>query len=325
MRIFHAQPQANQTLGVGAPAVQFISLTKRYSSSALALDSLSLEVARGEVMGFLGPNGAGKTTTIRLVLDLIRPTAGRVLVFGLDCNRSPVAAHHRMGYLPADLRLYDSMRVDRLLRLFGGLRPGSADWSYMHSLCSSLEVPLERRVGDLSRGNKQKVGIVLAFMHRPDLLVLDEPTTGLDPLVQHQVLEMIRGVRAEGRTVFFSSHVLPEVEQICDRVAIIREGRLAAVEDVHALRGRRVHQFRLTFGGPVAKEEFAKLAGVRVLHHQDHVLHLEITGDADPLVKAAARYHVVALETMQPSLEEVFMAYYGPRDAGAGMKGEARA
>lgn len=292
------------------PAIQTLGLTKRYGSSVLAVDSLTLTVNRGEIMGFLGPNGAGKTTTIRLLLDFIRPTSGRALVFGLDCRRDSVAAHRHVGYLPADLRLYNNLSGRRLLRLFASLRPGEVDWSYVESLCQLLDVPLDRRVGDLSHGNRQKVGVVLALMHRPGLLILDEPTTGLDPIVHHVVLDLLREVRAQGRTVFFSSHVLSEVEQICDRVAIIRQGRLVAVEKVDTLKARRFLQLRLTFAEPVPSDGFAQLPGVRILNHSDSSVHLEVAGDVDAVVKLAAKYHVVALETVQPSLEDVFMAYY---------------
>ncbi len=296
---------------VAPPAIQTLGLTKRYGSSVLAVDSLSFTVNRGEIMGFLGPNGAGKTTTIRLILDFIRPTSGRALVFGLDCRRNSLAVHRRVGYLPADLRLYGNLTGRSLLRLFAGLRPGEVEWSYVESLCQMLDISLDRRVGDLSHGNRQKVGLVLALMHHPDLLILDEPTTGLDPIVHHVVLDLLREVRAQGRTVFFSSHVLPEVEQLCDRVAIIREGRLVAVERVDILKGRRLLQMRLAFAEPVPPDGFAQLPGVRILSHSNSSVHLEVAGEVDPVIKAAARYHVVAVETIQPSLEEVFMAYYG--------------
>ena len=306
------------------PALETQGLTKRYSPSVLALDSLTLTVRRGEIVGFLGPNGAGKTTTIRLLLDLIRPTAGRALVFGLDCQRDSVAARHHIGYLPSDRQLYRGLTGRHLLRLFASLRPRQVDWGYVEGLCRSLDLSLERRVGDLSRGNRQKVGLVLALMHRPDLLILDEPTTGLDPLVQRQVLDLLRDVRAEGRTVFFSSHNLPEVEHICDRVAFIREGRLMAVEEVHRLRSRRVQRIRFTFAEPVPADGVASLPGVRLLQCDGTSVHLEVAGAVDPVVKAAARYRVVALETVQPTLEEVFMAYYGPSGAHAAKAEVAR-
>lgn len=293
------------------PAIETRGLTKVYGRTVLALDSLNLTVHQGEILGFLGPNGAGKTTTIRLLLDLIRPTAGHARIFGLDCAHQSLEVRHRTGFLPSDPKFYDRFTGHQMLRLFAELRPGTVDWSYVERLCDDLEVPLDRRMRQLSRGNRQKVGLVLAMMHRPDLLILDEPTTGLDPLVQRQVLNLLREARAEGRTVFFSSHILPEVEHICDRVAIIRNGRLVATEDVAALRSRRVQRLRITFANDVSPDSFSCLPGVSVLNHTDRTVELEATGELDALVKAAAQHHVVGLETVQTTLEDMFLAYYG--------------
>jgi len=295
-----------------SPAIAFDGLTKRYRSGRLALDSLRLEVPRGEVFGFLGPNGAGKTTTIRLMLDLIRPTSGSVQVFGEDCNRKGPLVRQRIGYLPGDLSLYPGFTGDRLLTLFGSLRPEPIRQAYVRELCERLEVTLDTPTRELSHGNRQKVGIVLALMAEPDLIILDEPTSGLDPLAQHRVLDILREASRRGSTVFFSSHNLTEVERICDRVAMVRDGRLVAVERVGDVTSRAVTLLQLTFAEPVPPDAFAAADGVRELTRSDdgRLVHLEATGEVDAVIKTAARFHVVAVKTEEPSLEEAFLAMY---------------
>ena len=295
-----------------SPAVEVVGLTKRYGSGALALDGLSFSVRQGEIFGFLGPNGAGKTTAIRLLLDLIRPTAGSARIFGLDCQTDATAVHARVGYLPGELALYGGYTGRRLIKLLSDLRPGTVDPAYVAALCERLGAALDTPIGQLSHGNKQKIGLVAALMGQPDLVILDEPSTGLDPLVQVRVLEILDEVRAEGRTVFFSSHNLAEVERICDRVAIIRQGKLAAVEAIEDLTAHRQQRVRITFAEPVPGTAFASLGGVEVVEHVDdgkRVL-LAVSGDIDGVVKAIAPYHSVTLEAEQPSLEEAFLALY---------------
>jgi ABC-2 type transport system ATP-binding protein len=292
------------------PAIKTDGLTKSYTSSVLALDSLDMVVESGEVFGFLGPNGAGKTTTIRLMLDLIRPTAGCACVFGLDSHRQSLEVRKLVGYLPGELELYRGYNGQELLRLFASLRPGQVSWDYVRHVCEHLDVDLTTPIGRLSHGNRQKIGLAKALMSRPQLLILDEPTLGLDPLAQHQVLELLREAREEGRTVFFSSHILPEVEYICDRVGIMRKGRLVTVESVEGLKLRRLQRMRITFGQPVASEEFTRLPGVRLLDATKTTLQVEVAGDVDGVLKAASRYHVLAVATEQATLEEVFLAYY---------------
>lgn len=291
-------------------AIRTESLTKWYGQHVLALDSLHLEVEPGEIFGFLGPNGAGKTTTIRLLLDLIRPTRGEAAILGMDCQRESVRVRAQVGYLPGELNLYQGMDGNALVRLFSGLRPDPASPDYVEYLRDCLDIDMETPFRDLSHGNRQKIGLMLALMARPALLILDEPTTGLDPLAQHHVLRLLQEIRAEGRTIFLSSHILSEVERVCDRVAIIRAGRLAAVERVETLQERRFQRLKLTFAEPVDARAFSQLPGVGLLDATDHTLHLEVTGEVDAVVKCAAGHHVVALETEQPSLDEIFMAYY---------------
>ena len=283
-------------------------LTKSYGTERGIVD-VDLTVRAGEIFGFLGPNGAGKTTTIRLLLDLIRPTAGRVEVFGLDPRRSGVEVRRRIGYLPGDLRLYERMTVRELLRYFGGLR-GVAGIGDGAVLAERLDLELDRPVGALSKGNRQKAGIVQALMHRPALLVLDEPTAGLDPLVQQTFAELLRETAADGRTVFLSSHMLSEVQESADRVGLIREGRLELVETVETLRARALTHVEATFAEPPAREAFARIDGVHELERRGPVVRFSVDGPIDPLVKALARYRVLALDSHEADLEDVFLALY---------------
>lgn len=294
---------------MNCPAIELLDLSKRYGQ-VLALDHVNLSVCQGEVFGFLGPNGAGKTTTIRLLFDLIRPSGGVAKVMGFDCQREGVQARALMGYLPGDLRLYDNMRASRLMDLFASLRPNGLDRSYLRQLCERLALDPSQTVGSYSKGNKQKIGLILAMMHRPQVLVLDEPTSGLDPLVQQEVTHILRELATEGNTVFLSSHVIPEVERMCHRVAFIRNGRIVAVEDVSQLKGRLLHIVEVTFAETVPDGAF-DLPGVREVRRDGHMVHLEVRSNLDGLLKAIARYTVVDLRTEQASLEDIFLAYYG--------------
>jgi ABC-2 type transport system ATP-binding protein len=289
--------------------IQTERLTKSYGVHRGILD-VDLEVVQGEVFGFLGPNGAGKTTTIRVLLDLIRPTSGRAFVFGIDTTVDPVAIHRRIGYLPGEFALYDRLTGGQTLEYFGNLR-GGVDTTYRDSLVERFDLDPSRRFKEYSKGNKQKVGLVAALQHRPDLLVLDEPTAGLDPLVQQTFFAVLREAVADGRTVFLSSHVLSEAEKTCDRVAIIRDGRLVKVDRVDALRDLAAHQVELRFLGPVPAAEFERIAGVSHVVVDDHVLRMHVTGPIAPVVKAAAHFELVDFVSREPSLEETFLAQYG--------------
>ena len=284
-------------------------LTKWYGTHR-GIEEVDLVIETGEIFGFLGPNGAGKTTTIRLLLDLIRPTSGRAAVFGLDSAADPVAIHRRIGYVPGEFTLYDRLTGEQTLEYFGNLR-GGVDKAYRARLVERFDLDPSRRFKEYSKGNKQKVGLVIALQHRPELLVLDEPTAGLDPLVQQTFFETLREVIGDGGTVFLSSHILSEVEKSCDRVAIIREGRLVKVDTVDALRDLAHHTVELRFVGTVPVAEFEALPGVSEVTVDDHVLHLRVTGAMTPIVRAAARHELLDFVSREPSLEETFLAQYG--------------
>ena len=288
--------------------IQLDGLTKHYGSARGIVD-VDLEVNEGEVFGFLGPNGAGKTTTIRLVLDLIRPSSGTARVFSLDARRDATLIHARTGYMPGELALYDGLTGAEMLRFAASLR-GGVRWPFVEELAERLDCDLSRPIGTLSTGNKHKVGLIHALMHRPELLILDEPTSGLDPIVQQEFHRILDEVRAEGRTVFLSSHILPEVESVCDRVGIIREGRLVTVLQVEALKESALNDLEFHFAAEVSADEFASLPGVREVTVEGAVVRCTVVGSVDAVVKAAARHEVLDVISHERNLEQVFLAYY---------------
>ena len=288
-------------------AIETEGLTKTYNG-VLALDHLNLTVRQGEIFGFLGPNGAGKTTTIRLLLDLIRPSAGRATVLGVDCQQRSVDARSLIGYLPGDLRLYTHLRGHDMLELVAHLRRTPVDRSYVQQLVDRLELDLNPRIATYSKGTRQKLGVVLALLARPPVLLLDEPTSGLDPLMQRAVWDILRAEAAHGTTVFFSTHVLSEAALICEMVGILVAGRLVAFEPVSGLQRRALRRLVVSFEGAVPDP--ATLPASRVVAQEDQQLTLEITGEVDQLVKALGAYHVSDLRTVQPSLDDILLSYY---------------
>ena len=290
-------------------AIQTEKLTKSYGRKARGIEEVDLAVEEGEVFGFLGPNGAGKTTTVRTLLGFLRPTSGRGEVFGLDIRKDSVEVRATVGNLPGEFALEDKLTGERLLRYFARLR-GVRDLGYAYELAERFGAELHRPMRRLSRGNKQKIGLVQAMFHRPPLLMLDEPTGGLDPLVQEEFLDIVEEVKAEGRTVFISSHNLAEVERICDRVGIIRGGRLVAVETTDTLIDKSFRHVVLTFAEEVDPKPFEALPGVRDLRAGGNRLAFTLYDDLDEMVKLAAGHHLLNMEYERPSLEEVFLAYY---------------
>jgi ABC-2 type transport system ATP-binding protein len=293
---------------VVSAAILCDGLTKDYGSGRGLFD-LELQVNAGEVLGYLGPNGAGKTTTIRVLMDMIRPTRGRAEVFGLDCQARPVEVKRLVGYLPGELPQFGGLRGSEVVASIAALR-GGVKADRVEALAERLQLDLGRRFREYSRGNKQKLGLVLAFMHEPRLLILDEPTGGLDPLNQQEFYRMVREARDRGATVFLSSHVLSEVEHICQRVAIIREGRLVEVASLEDLHRMRYHHVEIDFAGSVPVAAVSTAPGVERVWVEGQRLRCEVRGSFGPLLAALQSSEVISLVSREPSLEEVFLAYY---------------
>lgn len=291
-----------------AVAIKTEGLTKYYGKDRGIVD-LDLEVWEGEIFGYLGPNGAGKTTTIRLLLDLLRPTRGTSRVLGKHPHSDGVGVRADIGYLPGELALYERLTGEQFLTYLSHLRKmnGLGD---ARQLAEQLELDLSRQVGDLSSGNKQKVGLIQALMHRPRLLILDEPTGGLDPLMQQVFYRLVHEAKDEGRTVFLSSHILSEVERIADRVGIIREGRMVVVEQLETLKERAPRRLDLHFVGPIPTGEFEALPNVEDVVVDGPVLSCRVVGSVGALIKQAARHELTNIVSHEADLEELFLHYY---------------
>lgn len=294
--------------------IETSGLTKYYGDTPGIID-LDLEVREGEVFGFIGPNGAGKSTTIRTLLNFLFPTRGSGAILGLDILKGSLEIRTRTGYLPGDLSMYETMTAREFLIYFANLRQVDAT-ERMQDLADRFELDLDRKIKDYSTGNRQKVGIVNAFMPEPELFILDEPTAGLDPLMQQEFQEMIREVRDEGRTVFLSSHILPEVERIADRVGIVRQGRLIEVNSVEAFKAKAHRSVTIQFAVPTEASSFARLDNVASVETRNDgtVLSLTVRGSMDAVVKEAAKHDVVSVSTRSGELEEVFLSYYSEDD-----------
>ncbi len=289
-------------------AIETQGLTKDYGNGRGIFD-LDLMVKDGEVFGFLGPNGAGKTTTIRLLMGLIHPTRGSARIFGLDCDRDSVAVKRKVGYCPGELPQFGGWRGSEIVSYVAGLR-GDVEDTSIKALAERLDLDLGRKYREYSHGNKQKLALVLAFMHKPPLAILDEPTTGLDPLVQQEFYAIVRDARAAGSTIFVSSHVLSEVEHICDRVGIVRDGRLATVSKLDDLVGMRAFHVEIEFADGVPTEQLRNLQGLEQLRVSDHRASCVLRGSFEPLMSVLAGHRVTGLTSREPSLEEVFLTYY---------------
>lgn len=289
------------------PVLMTEGLTKIYHGGQVGVRDLCLTVEAGEVFGFLGPNGAGKTTTLRCLMDLIRPTSGHAEIFGRDPRRD-VSVRRDVGYLPGELALYQNLSGGALLDWMAAMR-GLRDVAHGRELAGRLHLDLGRHVHDLSRGNKQKLGVVLALAHQPRLALLDEPTSGLDPLAQQEFAAIMAECREQGRTVVLSSHVLSEVEHLADRVAILREGTLVVVDSVDRLKGRALRRFELEFAAPVDPAAFRQVSGVQEVRPAGRFLHCAVTGPVGPLLRVAAADRLVNVVSHEPDLEEIFLSY----------------
>jgi ABC-2 type transport system ATP-binding protein len=295
-------------------AIRAEGLTKRYGAT-LALDGLDLRVDPGEVYGYLGPNGAGKTTTIRLLLGLHRPSAGSASLFGLDAWRDPVAAHRHVAYVAGEPFLWPSLTSAETFEFLARVS-GGADTTYRETLIERFRVDPDKKVRALSKGNRQKVQLVAAFASRADLLILDEPTSGLDPLMEVAFRETVREAKERGQTIFLSSHILSEVEAVCDRVGILRGGRLVDEGTLQQLRHLSAHTVEVTFDGPTPR--LPELPGVAVVPAGESALRLEVSGELRPVLSALAELPVVALTSREPSLEEIFLHHYDATDGRVG-------
>lgn len=294
------------------------NLTKVYKSfrdETRALDNLNLSVEQGEIFGYLGPNGAGKTTTIRLLLDFIRPTSGNATVLNMDIRDQRVELHRHIGFMPGELNLWKNRTAKSIVEYIASVRGNAkAQLKEASELAERLKLDMSKRVRDYSTGNKRKLGVVLALMHRPQLLILDEPTSGLDPLMQQTFHQMMKEARDEGRTVFLSSHVLSEVQAICDRVGILRDGELKTIETVEKLTHVGFRHVEMTFRDPVPtawQDRLERVNGVDDISIDNQTLSLKLYADFDPLLRAVNDGYIEDIQVHDPSLEEIFLSFYG--------------
>ncbi len=298
--------------------IQTNKLSKSYGRSRGIID-VTFAIQEGEVFGFLGPNGAGKTTTMRTLMGLLHANSGSATIGGLDCWTQSTEVKKLVGYLPGEFAFDPGLRGAQIIEYLGHLR-GGVDQVYLRSLVERLGLDPSKRFREYSHGNKQKLGLVQAFMHKPRVLILDEPTSGLDPLNQQEFYHMVAEVRADGRTVFLSSHILPEVEHTCDRVAIIREGRLVRIDHVSSLKDIRQHDVEISFAGPASVDWFQHVAGVvKVAQGADErTLQLNVQGALTEIIKIAGEHNAINIDTHEPTLEEVFLRFYEPVPTGQG-------
>jgi len=301
--------------------IQTDQLTKSYGRSRGILD-VTFDIQEGEVFGFLGPNGAGKTTTMRTLMGLLRANSGSAKIGGLDCCAQSTEVKKLVGYLPGEFTFDPGLRGAQIIEYLGHLR-GGVDQTYVLSLVERLGFDPSKRFREYSHGNKQKLGLVQAFMHKPRVFILDEPTSGLDPLNQQEFSKMIAEVRAGGRTVFLSSHILPEIEQTCDRVAIIREGGLVKIDHVSALKDLHQHNVQISFADPASVEWFKNVAGVTGVAQgaDERTLQLNVQGELTEVIRIAGEHHATNIDTREPSLEEVFLRFYEPEQSPAKLAG----
>ena len=295
--------------------IEIKNLTKMYGNH-VGVKDLNLAVRKGEIMGFLGPNGAGKTTTMRSCLALLAKTAGEITIFGLDSHRDAVAIREKTGYLPGEFGLISSVKVSSYLKYLLSLR-GCESTEKMMSLANRLELDLNRKTNELSKGNKLKVGIIQSLMADPDLIIMDEPTSGLDPLMKQEFYRILREEKKQGKTVFMSSHILADVERVCDRVAIIRKGQVKVVEEIQALQEKTGKVLEVEFGDPFTVDEF-KLEGVSGIQQDNDRIILTIHENLDGVIEAVSKHRILNMNLKTYSLEQLFLKYYAQEDSERG-------
>ena len=288
--------------------LSIINFSKNYDRFT-AVDNLTLEINTGEVFGFLGPNGAGKSTTIRTILNFIFPSNGSINIFGLDSVQDAVQLKKHIGYLAGDIALYEEMTGDQILNYLAYLQEDT-DWDYVKDLVKRLDASLHQPIKTLSKGNKQKIGLIQAFMNKPNLLILDEPTSGLDPLMKQVFYEMVLEMKQAGKSIFISSHDLTEIQKVCDRVGFIREGKLIAIEDLHDKNSMNFKKYKVQFETKINQKNFTNIEGLKSEYYNEDTLVFTVTGSIDTFIKAIARYKILTLDEQETSLEDVFMQYY---------------
>ena len=274
-----------------------------------AVEDLTLMVEKSEVFGFLGPNGAGKSTTIRSLLNFLTPSDGKISIFGLDSVKNSVEIKKHIGYLPGDISLYGSMSGLQLIKYLTRLGRNT-DWNYVEILASRLQISLDTKIGTLSRGNKQKIGLIQAFMHQPDLLILDEPTSGLDPLMKQFFFKMVLEMKDMGNTIFISSHDLNEVQTICDKAAFIKSGKLIGIENIKEDFDFSMRRYTATFDQPVNPKEFTNISSVSDIAQNENKLTVTVSGNVSEFLSKLSDLHPVDLSEEDTSLEDIFMKYY---------------
>lgn len=288
--------------------IKSLNLTKLFGKVA-AVNNLNLEVKEGEVFGYLGPNGAGKSTTIKLILNFINPTSGSISVFGKNPQIDSIEILKNIGYIPGEIHLYENLTGKEHLKFQASLRK-NVDWKYVESLAERLQINLKLRIKTLSHGNKQKIAIIGAFMHKPKLLILDEPTTGLDPLIQREFYDLVAEVNKQGSTFFISSHILPEVERSCHRVGILKAGNLIVTEDIEVLKKRAVRSLEIHFANIADAQKIKEVKCVKNFQTNKNIVLCQVEGSLDDLIKEIAKYEVTNIITQEADLEQVFLNYY---------------
>jgi ABC-2 type transport system ATP-binding protein len=288
--------------------IEISNLSKTYGE-IVAVNGVQFSVPPGEIFGYLGPNGAGKTTTIRMIMNFLTPSGGEIRVFGMNSSKEYLQIHKRIGYMNSDMKLYEHLTGNEMLLFLSNLR-GGVDKDNVERLSEKLDIDLSLKIRNLSRGNKQKIALIQAFMHRPELVILDEPSNGLDPLMQQQFNEIVKQSIADGSTVFLSSHILPEVEVLCDRVAIIKDGVLVAEERVDVLKKNSVQKFEIIFSVKPPENIFQQVRGISNISIDDRVLTCSIIGAIDPFIKEAANFDVQSFKSFETDLEDIFLSFY---------------